>query len=354
MDLISWFPVPGRIVRTSPSSKACLGAIQTFQTSYLGVRSNVIDADPSGLTSGNANLVLRPRGTGALIIGNPPDGLDDPGDNSRGGNNRGRWAVDLGYRSNNYQVPTGDWSLSSGFNVTNTGQACFGQGRYCTVAGSDSFLGGYQNSLTANQTIAYGTGLGGTGSFSALFGSYCTSSANYTFNAGKETVVSKTCGSALGEQATSDKYGQFSLAGGYFSSNADAQHSWVCGRILTTNATPAEMFLNGSSERLTIPANCTMSIVFEFVARTSTAAGAIESATFTRKVLVTRGSAANTTTIVGQNTVGTDITSAGLSTCAVTLSADTTNGAVKPEATGVAATNIRWDYNAHITQIIYA
>jgi hypothetical protein len=213
-------------------------------------------------------------------------------------------------------------------------------GEYCTASGAGSFAGGHYTTASGSRAFAFGHAVGASGSAA--------------FATGQQTGASGSYSAAFGYFSAATLYGELAHSAGVFATVGDSQHSWVCSRVATTNATITEAFLDGASQRLNVPANATMEVLFEVVARTSTAAGTIESATFTRKVLVSRGSAANTTTIVGQNTVGTDIASAGAVLWAVTFSADTTNGAVRQQVTGAAATNIRWTINAHIMQVIYA
>jgi len=45
---------------------------------------------------------------------------------------------------------------------------------------------------------------------------------------------------------------------------------------------------------------------------------------------------------------------AGLASASVALSADTTNGGLKIEVTGIAATNLRWVATVHTSEVVNA
>jgi hypothetical protein len=66
--------------------------------------------------------------------------------------------------------------------------------------------------------------------------------------------------------------------------------------------------------------------------------------------LIRREGSAGTTTLVASTVTAIDNTPSW----ALALSADTTNGGLKIEATGAAATNIRWVATVQTSEVTYA
>lgn len=92
----------------------------------------------------------------------------------------------------------------------------------------------------------------------------------------------------------------------------------------------------------------------DIVARSTSGA---ENAYFKRRLLIQKGTTAASTALIGAvQTIGTDIGSTNMLaiTTPITLSADTTNGALKLEVTGIAATNIRWVAKVSLVEVGYA
>jgi hypothetical protein len=270
----------------------------------------------------NLALILSPTGTG-FISSQVPDGT------TTGGNLRGNNAVDFTHsRSLAANVASGASSVAfqssraSGSSSVSFGSAyatagyAFGAGQDCSASGSYSFAFGF--TTTASGQSAY------------AFGLFSTASASYS--------------SATGERASATLYGQFSEASGMFGATGDAQRGRVTARRATTDATPSNLFLDGSSARLVVPANSSGTAMVTVVARTATAGA--ETMTWRRRVNWQRGVAVGTVT-VDVETVGTDrgYTGGAWGTgpaWTISITADTTNGAINIIGTGVAATNIRW------------
>jgi len=153
-------------------------------------------------STANANLVIAPNGTGALIA-------DIPDGTAAGGNARGANAVDLQTsRTTAQQVAAGtETAILSGLN--NTIQA---SGRQGVIVGGDSnllnfaynFLGGGQNnSVTSASYIFLGGGASNTAS-----SSYSTVSGGQS-----NTASTNTHATVVGGQGNTAS-GQYSVAGG--------------------------------------------------------------------------------------------------------------------------------------------
>ena len=102
---------------------------------YSSARYAQLACESAGIGIANMNLVLTPKGTGALIAGPMPDGT------ATGGNARGQYAIDLQtYRTAATQV-TADYGVSIGTQITNIGGVgSVGIGRNCAI--SNGQLGG--------------------------------------------------------------------------------------------------------------------------------------------------------------------------------------------------------------------
>lgn len=271
----------------------------------------------------NVNVVLTPKGTGYLSLQMP--------DGAGGGNQRGTNAVDLSFRTGAAQaahVASGSDSFQAGRDNKTTGSAASTFGLSNTNSADCGVSGGILNTLSG----IYGT----------AFGRSNNVSGNIGFAANDGNTVTGQSGSAFGYNSVASLFGQHAVSGGKFAANGDCQFSSMIARRATSDATPATLFLDGSSARLTVPANSSGRVTIRMVCRSNTT-GAIW-ATGDRVLSWTRGVAANTTTISAIDTIGTDHGSnagawpAGL---ALTITADTTNGAIDLSFTGLAATNLR-------------
>lgn len=153
--------------------------------------SSVIAADTT-----NANLVIAPNGTGALIA-DIPDGAVS------GGNARGTYAVDLQFlRKNANQVASGVLSTISG------GEDNRSSGNFSTISG--------------------GSGNVASGSFSSVGAGFGNSSTgSYSYSANNANTASNNNASSFGNNNTSSGTGSFVAGGG--SSAASNSGSVVIG-----------------------------------------------------------------------------------------------------------------------------
>jgi len=212
----------------------------------------------------------------------------------------------------------------------------------CVIAGStsstiegggtsDAIIGGLQNHI--NAIGGYNAVVGGQGANITSTGGYCASIGglnNQITGASAYAVVS-------GRQSKADIIGKVAHATGVFAATGDAQTSHNVLRASTVGAVTSELLIDGTS-RLVIPNDSTWLAWVHIVARrtdTDNFSGA-----FTRYVAIDRNAnAASTALVAAVQTIGTDFND---STYAITISADTVNGALKIEATGVAAHTVRF------------
>jgi len=238
-------------------------AIQ-LSTLRLGIRSDSsVTTQTSSViqaTTTNANLVIAPNGTGALIA-SIPDGT------FTGGNARGIYAVDLQMGRNNaanvasgnnatigggysnkasgtvaptvaggqYNFATGlfvptigggsDNIASSSYSTVSGGQSnTASTNTHATVVGGSSntssgqyaVSGGFSNTASGNQSVSFGRSNTVSGFNSVALGEYISSTLNYSFG--------------IGSDSKAYLYGQFASASSIFSANGDAQQSLLTAR----------------------------------------------------------------------------------------------------------------------------
>lgn len=203
-------------------------------------------------TTTNANLVIAPNGTGALVA-QIPDGT------ATGGNARGQYAVDLQLvRGFNYEVASGLYSFAAGLGNTASGlgSIAMGQRNAATQSGATAIGGGGGAGGGVNATANFATAIGGyqnnaSGQYSGVFsGTANTASSNYSTVSGGQsntastnthaTVVGGQSNTASGVWSTASGYqstasGQNSFAGGREGSVASAQCSFAFGRSCTAS-----------------------------------------------------------------------------------------------------------------------
>lgn len=347
-----------------------------------GAASGVAWKSTLPVTVANDNNIPRFNGTTGLPVPLQDSGLliSDTGaiqSTPTGGNARGASAVDLQVvRAVATQVASGDNSVVVGGenntassnhatvvggsdNVASTSLATVGGGNANTASGSYSTIsGGDSNTATATgSTVGGGSSNDATGLNSTVVGGdQSTASASMSISGGSLNVSSGTGSVTFGAQndatanysavpsgfqAVADKYGQIAHAAGRFAADADAQTSELILRISTTNATPATMFLDGSSARATISSGSTWTFSALVVGRRDNG----DSASWKFEGAI--HNIGGTTALIGAVTatlIGADAGCSGTWGVAgsIAVTADNANDALQVQVTGTAANNIRW------------
>ena len=300
----------------------------TSDTSVTTQTSSVIQA-----TTTNANLVIAPNGTGALIA-------DIPDSTPTGGNARGDNAVDLQtYRagapevasgdisvigggrgntaSNNYSVVSGGYSnISSGqFSYVGAGTSNTASSNYSTVSGGQSntastnthatvvggqsntssgqhsVSGGQNNVASGNEaSVALGIGNTASGARSVAIGALCTASGlNATcfgrqnqasggssfIGGGEANQATADYSAAFGLHALANQFGAITNANGIFQYKGDAQVVNLLARkqdSLTTGAT-TKLSLDGTGTTNLIDFGLSGSYAFSFLVTIKWSAG---------------------------------------------------------------------------------
>jgi hypothetical protein len=307
----------------------------------------------------NSALVLSPKGTGALIA-QKPDGT------TTGGNARGANAVDLQMvRSAATQVANGTRAfvgggerntasntnnvIAGGYNNTASGgfsniiPAAICGGGSNTASGFGSFVGGgrtntasaeysttvcgYSNSASGNASVVVGGGVGGG-------------------DIGLGNTASGTWSAILGGSATlANRTGMQAHAAGQFAAQGDAQRARFVLRNKTTTNAAVELFLDGSSTRLTIPSGK----IFAFTINISGVKSDGSAVAHYLRQYALKNVAGTTSEVYAPVTIGTD-NAAGTT---IALSANDTNDALKVEVTGITSETWRWVASVDAVEVAY-
>ena len=278
---------------------------------------------------------------------------------------------------------TSSYASAIGRNSTNAGsQAVTGAGAMALggsyASGTDSFA-----AAIANNTSSYGAtgansvaiGFGATGSrstsmrslsfmggvsssFDAVaIGRGSTASGALSFAQGYGSSATATYSLAFGSYAKSDIQGKFAFASnGSFSDSlsatGEAQQGTFVLRSDTTGATPEALTTNnstaGTTNQIILPNNSAYAFHGTIVARQQASAGTACAAWKIEGLIRREGSAGTTVLVNSATTVLDNTPSWGMA-----LSADTTNGGLKIEVTGAAATNIRWVATINTSEVTY-
>ena len=202
--------------------------------------------------------------------------------------------------------------------------------------------GGASTASTSQGTVAIAGGTA-TGTDSLAIGLSCTASA--------------TGAVALGNNATAGQIGKFAFSNSIFAGTGDAQTGTMVLRGATTNATPlvitSDAAAAGAANQVTLSNNQAMAVRGQVICRESVA-GADAAAGWEFTGIIRRGANAASTALVAAITPTLIATDAGLATAAIAITADTTNGCLKVEVTGIAATNLRWVCTVTSTECVYA
>jgi hypothetical protein len=355
----------------------------------------------------NIDVALVAKGTGTTLA-QVPDGT------AAGGNKRGAYATDWQkIRSTAAQVASGNYSTiaggqrntaSGGYGTvaggyTNQASASYGtvtggdtniaSSAYCTVGGggsntassSYSFVGGGQTNRAQTSThaaVCGGSSNTASGLYSFVGGgqSNTASSTRAVVAGGISNIASGLASTVCGGEENLANASYSFISGGYRGTARSIQgyhvfpaiYDAISGGTLygktqsallllarqTTDATATVLTSNSSAANTTnqviLPNNSAYSFSGEVIAGV-TAAG--DTARWTIDGAIKRGANAASTAMVGTPTVTMTHFDVGAATWSVAVTADTTNGGIKVEVTGAAATTIRWVCKINTTEMTY-
>ena len=334
-----------------------------------------VDSLTAAAATTNADVALVAKGTGATLA-QVPDGT------TAGGNKRGAYATDLQKtRTSAAQVASGDYATVAG-GRSNTAASTYsfvggGQDNEAKTNSHATCAGGYLNDATGRySSVGGGYTNAASGTYATVAGGYLnTASTTWSMVAGGISNIVTGVGAAItgGGNNTASGSRSFIAAGTYgntrsivgyhvfpacnapIQSKSGATQSalLLLGRQ-TTDATATVLTSDTSAASTTnqviLPNNSAYSFTGEVIAGV-TAAG--DTARWTIDGAIKRGANAASTAMVGTATVTMTHNDAGAAAWTVAVTADTTNGGIKVEVTGAAATTIRWVCKINTTEMTY-
>jgi len=298
--------------------------------------------------------------------------------------------VGLGYSPTvtaNYGVAIGANSAGAGAKVSGAGGVALGGSN---TQGSEAFSAVIDNTTTSygasgTNSVAIGYRAKATAIYSSSLGGFENiSSGTYSVTAGSRNTASATRSIAIGGHSNeaSGNYsailggigntasGNYSRAGGFYADtqNIDGKDAYASYSFFndgdqqraslvlfcdTTDATAEALRSNtsaaGTTNQVILPNNSAYAFHGTIVARQKAGDGTASAAWKVEGLIRREGSAGTTVLVNSATTVLDNTPSWGLA-----LSADTTNGGLKIEATGAASTNIRWVATIHTSEVTYA
>ena len=289
-----------------------------------------------------------------------------------------------------------DASGASRFTVA-IGKSAYSGSFYCTAVGYNAYAAGASNATALTNSRASGTdsfaaaianntsSYGATGSNSVAIGNLAKATSFYSISigwgnsAGNRSVAIGGQGSTAGDNSVclgtwqSNITNAYSAAvGGGKASDRGVQNRWAYGLVSapavgaaqgglhveyaqTTDATPTVLKSNSSpisaTNQIILPNNSAYSFSGTIIARQQASAGSDYASWEIKGALLRDGTA--TSTVLGNGIKNKLFASAGASAWDIALTADTTNGGLKIEVTGTAATNIRWVATVNTSEVTY-
>ncbi len=279
-------------------------------------------------SSTNADLVLTPKGTGALLATLPNNA-------SGGGNKRGTNAVDF----QQYRVSAGATGVASG--------------DYAII------IGGRDNTASGLSSVVLGAGGGSPGTASVQNATCIGGTASGTYSFCHNGVASQSHAVSLGRDAVAAIIGKYAYSSGFFTLQGDAQLGVYVLRAATSNTTSQVLTTNAAAAATTNTITLPNNRVYRFQAAVALNSATVGTGSTVYGVLggswlitglVRRGANAASTALIGTPTVTSEFIDSSISAATIAVTADTTLGCVSFTVTGLATTNMRWTAVVHVTE----
>ena len=321
-----------------------------------------------GLYTGNPSSPTAPSATGtnAISIGSGASAASNTstalGNNSGGSGSvtaTGAGAMALGGSrasgADSFAAATADITTTYGATAANA----LAIGRIAKASQASAIAIGEAASSTGSGgyciAIGYGSSASAAGSI-AIGNNYyvgaAAASGGSSIAIGDNAKATQKFSTALGSSSNSLIIGKYAYAGGRLSATGDSQTGTTVLRGDTTTATPEALTTdNGTAAGLNqviLPNNSAYAFSGIIVARQQ-ASGGTASAAWKIEGLIRREGSAGTTVLVASTTLAIS----NIPLWSLALSAETTNGGLKVEITGAAATNIRWVATIDTSEVTY-
>jgi hypothetical protein len=283
-----------------------------------------LDATIAGGTTNTASALVSTVGGGSTNTARSQGSVVGGGENNIAG--------DAGAANARCTVGGGDTNVASGQESTVAG------GNQNQATGTQATIGGGDGNTASATESTVG---GGNGNIASGVQSTVSGGGSNTASAQQSCVPG-------GGNAIADKYGQIAWSGcNLFATQGDAQSSWFMLRRATTDATPADLFLDGTSLRATIASGKSWMFQIMLVARKDDGLTSI----YKSEGLITN--VAGTTSMPAAATTTEIFDGITLPATPVVVTADNANDSLNINVTGVAATNIRWVARVAIVEVNY-
>ena len=261
----------------------------------------------------------------------------------------GNYAVALGQstatRSDSFAAAGGSTTGSGGYQVatgylsTASANVAVSIGREQTASGAQAIAIGYGNTSSGDTSVALGRSNVSSGDYSSTLGSTNTANANYSTAQGYQSHVFGIIG-------------RHAYASGQEGTAGDSQASRFVLHERTTDATATTLTTNSSAASTNNQVILSNQSGYRFKGTIiGKKSGTTDVAAWDIDGLIVRGANAAATTLSISNVNVVQNTPAWGTP---TLAADTTNGGLRVQVTGAAATNIQWTATIETTEVIYA
>ena len=237
------------------------------------------------------------------------------------------------------------------YGATGANSVAIGDLTKSTNTNSVALGNGATSSSIGSVAIGDDASASGSGSVALGYNTVATSTRAYALSAyGRaEAVYSATL---FGARAKSSVQGKAAYGPAYLVGQGEVQGGMLVCTASTSDTTAAALTTTnsaaGTTNQVILPNNSAYSFSGTIVARQQASTGTA-CAAWEVKGLIRREGSAGTTVLVNSATTILDNTPAW----GMTLSADTTNGGLKIEVTGAAATNIRFVATINTSEVTY-
>lgn len=315
---------------TPPTPSVSPYATFSLSSSAPNATTNAVQMTPT-VSTVNGDLVLRPKGNGALL-GNTPDSA------IAGGNKRGTYAVDWQQRrAVADQVASGTHAVIGGgySNRASGDYAAVGGGDYNWATGFESVIAGGVSNATSG---AWASVLGGATNAASGQYSGILSGKNHTATGAYSSILGGSYGTTrgiTGYQASPASNAPINVVAG------TSQSGLLVLGVQTTDATPTVLRSDSGAADATnqyiLQNNSAGMLNIDLIGWDGTDYLTMNGI----NVLIVRGLGVATTTLKSPGYLNYE-KSAGASAWAVALAANITNGGLAVTVTGAAGKTIRW------------
>lgn len=296
-------------------------------------------------TGSGGGVTLSSDGTDLLLDGTAVGGtpLELYAENPSGAGSPTATGTDAVAIGDSRGIASGARAISLGNSLSSA------ESSFASQIGSNSSVYGATNT----HSVAMGASAKASSADCVAIGNSAKSENTAALALGKEVSATRAWSVAMGYRSSSALDGKLAYASGHFSSVGDAQTGTFVLRADTTDATPEALTTNAtpasSKGQIFLPNNSAYFFSGTIVARQQAADGTDMGAWEIKGAIRREGSAG--TTVLVNSVINEFEAPTGWS---VDLSADTTNGGLKIEVTGAAATDIRWVATVHTSEVTYA